>query len=1445
MQIRFACPATFIIFVILFPALVTAQGMYSFESTVPAEWNQVTNGSLSISNTRFKDSLKALKWNWLPGSVITVSNPKNLSAINPSTGGVYFWLYNESPQNDSLKMEFLNVSNAVACSFKVYINFKGWRCVWVNFKNDMKYTSSTRLGTMKLYAPALKTGTGALYIDMFDVQTSPIWSRTADFFVNITTNSVADDYVLPRKVAPLTVIKPLSDTIELNLVEEKLDKWMVDTSRVSPDVNTYQNKRINDLQNRIGWTKTRNFSPLWNFKFIRNTEDNTVTAIDTVTGIGKGLFPTASIYSPKINGFATGACLQLALDYRINNNVNSLKRCIDLFDWMYDQGWADSSAMGSLYGQQVRTTAWPQAFFLLRDVLPESTYTNTMNALYWHLQFGDTYRPYSPDMASANADFIRGLGVAKLIYALCIKDPAQRLSVFSFTRDFLNNASLPYAGFSDIYKTDYSAYHHGGPYVSEYGDDALHQSTIIYYLLDGSKYALSEPAYNQLRNTWLRFDFFSTNLRVPFALSGRGPNGSNNMQEHIQGISYLGATQKGKTDTALIATFKRLVNVWPSQLNSNMSNAGIGISFTNSVAGAKSVVRLLNNPIPANADPSGTVFMPYSGMFFGRNKGWLVGAKGFSKYHFDFEVITTDGVYSRYLSYGSVQISSTIHNTDNFTPDSSYDWIHIPATTAKKLTLAQINVANSSTYWRFSDQTFLGGLKLNDSTGAFSVNLHDITYDTSFRARKTMFYFGDMAYFMGSGITCKDASNPIHTTLFQNKRTTGLTRFFVNDQDVTNTGYSAASVGATTSIKDGLGNVYVVFPNTGHGLVAQKQSIASFNSGGAATPAKEYDLAYLEHGTNISNEIYRYALLFQPQQAAVNAMAGGNVVNVIQQDVNAHIAYHTTRKTFGFAFFNTASNVNKGIINRVYHPCIVMQQNNDDSTKLVSFTDPDMRSPNFNKNNLKIDSLDVDGKYGIQSSSNPDITIKFLGNGVSRLYFPTSEGFDYRVQLVPMNLSTTAFTPGNLAILRTATPSANGVAVNIDEYTANGVFVRSILIDSLYQPTANSSTEEGYLTLSGNGEYIGFTGYEKTSAQGLYSSRFDTLNRAVAFVKYDGSIMKKAILPDLDIAKSFFPKSLYTYDAKEFWLGYGHLSGNYGGIMYGNMSSANKPLPLKSVTKWKTGYSVRQLNINPADQLLYFNTANTKLNYFGSASLPNDSLDANAVPLQISAAGKGGAKGFCFLNKDTVQLLYQAMTNSSGPGIIKYRKNLMTSAWDSVGAYGLGTDSYLSLTATASASGITLYVIRKSNANTKGELVAVTDSWTGNMSASGEAVLIASTSANSQVFRSICMVPQVKTGTLLSAAQIPGIPSLQNGALNSLRISPNPAGSYIMIAYDKLKYKGSILQVFDLNGRMLKQVPIALGSTGIKMDVSELPKGWYTVRMVTPVKQLTGSFLKQ
>lgn len=49
--------------------------------------------------------------------------------------------------------------------------------------------------------------------------------------------------------------------------------------------------------------------------------------------------------------------LPLALDYRKNQNDQSLKKALYIYDWFNDQGWADGSSMGTLCFENLEVPA--------------------------------------------------------------------------------------------------------------------------------------------------------------------------------------------------------------------------------------------------------------------------------------------------------------------------------------------------------------------------------------------------------------------------------------------------------------------------------------------------------------------------------------------------------------------------------------------------------------------------------------------------------------------------------------------------------------------------------------------------------------------------------------------------------------------------------------------------------------------------------------------------------------------------------------------------------------------------------------------------------------------------------------------------------------------------------------------------------------------------------
>ena len=1001
-----------------------AQTYLSFEeATPPSGWKNSGINPLTTDSAHFKVGRKSLKWQWNAKDTLKVDNPNNLLTVSSNASnsiGFYTWVYNENPSKDSLQFLITDANKTVNLSFKMYINFKGWRCVYVDFKSDLhyKYNPSKPLQFLDVIAPS--HGGGNLYFDVFDIQKSALWNRGNDFYVNVYPKSPYD-YMYPRSLKPDTSSVNLGDSVFANRIQKKLEDWIIDSSAVAGDKRGYLKSRMKGIQNWINETTKSKASPIYHLKFERKS-DNSVIAYDSVTNVGMGLFPIFISYSQKISDYTGGVLLQLALNYKLNKVKSDLQRCIDILDWMYDQGIADSSSFGSLYLQQVRFTALPHAFFILRNDLPTSTFNNTLNTLHWLTMIGTSLSNKYPSMDSKNSDDIRGAGVGKLIYALSIKNQKERIVSLDSLQSFYNYAFSPAPGNADIIKCDYSTYHHEGASTSYYGNDALHQASLIYYFMDNTKFALSNLTYHQLRNAWLRYDLFSSNYAAPSGTGGRFPLYTFTMLEGSQAIAALALTQKGLKDDTLKGTFIRLVNIDTASVRNNLlSQSAANIYYTQSLGAAKDMVKALNLPISPrdSMEPTDVRYMPYSGLFIHRYKGWLTTIKGFSHYIYDYERIKTNENYlGRYLSHGNMEISSSVYKKAKLV-DSCYDWSHIAGTTAKYLPLSVLYYQDSALKgpsWRYSDETFLGGVRLNDSVGAFSMNLHDTTsaFDNTFRAKKSSFSFGDVIYCMGSSISNSDHSNLTHTTLYQTLLPKNSSPSVYINGVVDTISHHFPTAKNNLSIMDSWGNAYIVFGGNDSLYIKRELRDNLVNNSNYKTLFyRTYDVAYLSHGKSPDKKKYNYAVLLQPSQNAIDKVMNTKnpVFQVLRQDDSAHVLFNSEKGIFGYSFFTPTSDLkyNRSILKKVYSPSILMETvSNGSMNKTIVFTDPDLRrtcgdAEKFKGDTLfglnKLDSVDVKGKYMLTGGDISDVTIKYLGSNISRIYINASEGKNYTIQL--------------------------------------------------------------------------------------------------------------------------------------------------------------------------------------------------------------------------------------------------------------------------------------------------------------------------------------------------------------------------------------------------------------------------------------------------------------
>lgn len=149
------------------------------------------------------------------------------------------------------------------------------------------------------------------------------------------------------------------------------------------------------------------------------------------------------------------------------------------------------------------------------------------------------------------------------------------------------------------------------------------------------------------------------------------------------------------------------------------------------------------------------------------------------------------------------------------------------------------------------------------------------------------------------------------------------------------------------------------------------------------------------------------------------------------------------------------------------------------------------------------------------------------------------------------------FTPGNIVVLRVGTGeaalSSAGTPIFLDEYTTGGAFVQTVAAPTS-QVGANrqivasgSSTSSPILTLSPDGKFLTFTGYDTpVGTAGITGTTSAAVNRVVALVSADGSLDTTTALNDAYSANNI--RGAVTSNGTDIWVA--GTAATTGGVRY-------------------------------------------------------------------------------------------------------------------------------------------------------------------------------------------------------------------------------------------------------------------------------------------------------
>lgn len=339
----------------------------------------------------------------------------------------------------------------------------------------------------------------------------------------------------------------------------------------------------------------------------------------------------------------------------------------------------------------------------------------------------------------------------------------------------------------------------------------------------------------------------------------------------------------------------------------------------------------------------------------------------------------------------------------------------------------------------------------------------------------------------------------------------------------------------------------------------------------------------------------------------------------------------------------------------------------------------------------------------------------------------TSSDATLAVQLPPQ-----PFTSGNLVVVRVGTGaealSGNGNLVYLDEYTAAGTKVQSILLPKTAsgsnQPflLAGTSNTEGSLARSVDGRYLTLGGYATTAggSTALTGSSSSAISRLVARVDYNGLIDTSTVLNDWSSGSS--PRSVVTSDGTLFWL-----AGGAGGVRSAALGAT------ASTSISSTVANLRVVAISSGQ--LYATTASTTVSYriatVGTGLPTTTGQTMTAVPGLPAASPNGIFFADLSASVPGDDTVYIADESATTGGLQKY--SLVDGTWVSNGTIAPVTMRYV--TGLVGNGSVTLFATSGG-----GSLYSFTDATGYNGTVSGTSTVIATSAANT-VFRGVALTP--------------------------------------------------------------------------------------------------------
>ncbi len=545
-----------------------------------------------------------------------------------------------------------------------------------------------------------------------------------------------------------------------------------------------------------------------------------------------------------------------------------------------------------------------------------------------------------------NADGIRLFADYFIPYFLLIDDPEERRKMEEILRKVISANVTVVPGIQDTIKPDGTGFHHGAAYVGAYSPFAFESMARLLHLLNGTDF--SAPRNVEAVKLALRsFRFMVQKYTVSSALRGRLIEGEgDHAATAVTRAMALLAHPDGGGDPQMRARFNEFFDpdyFFSEERLENYHAGRRGVPIR-----GLGIYRLIDDVLDSQVAaevPSGVEIKPYAAAAFFRRNDWLVIAKGFSRYLWDYEgpLEKRQNSFGQNWSYGLLQVFSAgdpVSETGSgYDLKNGWDWYHVPGTTASHLAIekrsyidvvkarGQAGIRRRDPQRNYNSKTFVGGVTLGGH-GFFVQDLEGVpfTAPTDLGARKSYFFVGDKVVALGTRIRGGTADDATHTTLFQTRVHGGAPRGSINGERGVKKGEfeTRAPAGGQALLTDSAGNSYFL-ADSSTDLVFSRRRQHSLTPRYELTSGR-FVQAYLDHGIKPANDHYVYVLIpSDPDRSKLLALASdpSAYFRVIESG-RMHLVHFPQWQVTAYAFYETVETATDQLVRSASLPAAVI-----------------------------------------------------------------------------------------------------------------------------------------------------------------------------------------------------------------------------------------------------------------------------------------------------------------------------------------------------------------------------------------------------------------------------------------------------------------------------------------------------------------------------------------